>query len=369
MTTATQIPAGVAAITVDWLNEVMAPSLPAGTRIESFDSTRIGEGVGFLGELARVRPAYSGAGAADAPASFIVKLPTQVPEPRGMAAVLGFYEREIGFYNELAPSLTIRIPKAYHAEYHAADANFALILEDIEGAKVGDQLASCSVDQAHLAIRELAKNHARWWQSDDLTRYHWLPSRGHAFYQYLKAGHLQALPVFQEKFADHFDPMITRCAVGLGEKYDEYLESMFDRPLTLSHGDYRLDNMMFGPAGSPNEFVVLDWQLCGTGMAAQDLQYFISGNLKKDAIAAHTEDLLETYYETLRRSGVSDYSRAELDEDYARTSLLLSFYIVQGITTIDADAYNERGHDLIEAMFGSLVDSMMRYEAERFLPA
>ncbi|MGE3074911.1 MAG: oxidoreductase family protein [Dehalococcoidia bacterium] len=367
--TTTNIPAGVAAVTVDWLNEVMAPSLPAGTRIESFDSTVIGEGVGFLGELARVRPAYAGAGAAEAPASLIVKLPTQVPEPRGMAGMLGLYEREIGFYKELAPKLTVRIPTAYHAEYHAADANFALILEDIQGAKVGDQLASCPIDQATLAVRELAKSHAAWWQSDALASYPWLPSRGHPFYQYLKAGHIQGLTVFQEKFSSHFDPMITRCVVGLGEKYDEYLESLFDRPLTLVHGDYRLDNMMFGAAGSPNEFVVLDWQLCSMGLNTQDLQYFISGNLKKDAIAANTEMLLDTYHETLRQAGVAGYSRQQLADDYARTSLLLGFYIVTGITTIDPEAYSQRGHDLIEALFGSLVDSMLRYEAERFLPA
>ncbi len=367
--TATEIPAGVAAISLDWLNRVMAPSLPVGSRIDSFDATVIGEGVGFLGELARVKLSYAGTAPGDAPASIIVKLPTQVAQPRGIAGVLGFYEREVGFYNELASDVTIRIPKAYHAEYQASDANFAIILEDIQGAKVGDQLASCSLDQARLAITELAKHHARWWQSDQLAGYSWLPQRGHPFYQYLKAGHNQGLPVFQEKYADHFDPMVTRCVVGLGEKYDQYLEDGWDLPATLVHGDYRLDNMMFGPAGSPNEFVLLDWQLCSAGLATQDLQYFISGNLRKDVIATNTDDLLDAYFETLRSSGVSDYSRAQLADDYARTSLMLGFYLVTGVANLDPEAYGERGHELIETLFGSLADSMVRYEAERFLPA
>ncbi len=367
--TTTDIPTGVEAITTDWLNLVMAQSLASDSRIESFESTRIGEGVGFLGELARVKLAYAGTPGPDAPASVIVKLPTQVPGPRGMAAVLGFFEREVGFYNELAGQVGVRLPKSYHAEYHPADANFALVLEDIQGARVGDQLASCSLEQAHLAVRELARHHARWWQSEQLSSYPWLPCRGHPFYQYLKAGHLQSLQAFQEKFARHFDPMITRCAVGLGEKYDQYLETLWTRPMTLVHGDYRLDNMMFGPAGSANEFVLIDWQLCSTGAATQDLQYFISGNLKKEVIAASTDDLLDTYHETLRESGVKDYSRAELAADFARTSLLLGFYLVTGITNLDPEAYNERGHELIEVMYGSLVDSMMRYDAERFLPS
>jgi hypothetical protein len=31
-------------------------------------------------------------------------------------------------------------------------------------------------------------------------------------------------------------------------------------------------------------------------------------------------------------------------------------------------ALNERGAELIETMFGTLAESMVRYEAERFLP-
>ena len=53
----TTIPAQVADITTDWLNEVLAGS-PVG-RIESFTAERLGEGVGILGELARITPQYA----------------------------------------------------------------------------------------------------------------------------------------------------------------------------------------------------------------------------------------------------------------------------------------------------------------------
>lgn len=363
-----QIPAGVAEITTEWLTAALRPAIGPAARVESFESTRIGEGVGFLGELARVRPVYSGDAGAGAPASIIVKLPTQVPEPRGLAALLGFYEREIGFYNEIGQDVGVRIPKAYHAVFEPEGADFALIMEDVQGAAIGDQLASCSLEQAKVAVRELARLHARWWQSPKLSAYAWLPSRGHSFYEILKMGHLQNLVAFNEKFASHFDPMVARCVNGLGEKYDEYLGTLFDRPLTLTHSDFRLDNMMFGAKGTPEEFVLLDWQLCQASVGTLDLQYFISGNLKKDVIAAHTEELLDTYYQHLRASGVNDYSWAELKDDFARTSLMLGFYLVTGITNVSADDYNERGHDLIDLLFGSHAESMLRYEAERFLP-
>jgi len=363
------IPAGVAAITSDWLTGVLRPSIGPAGRVASFESTRIGEGVGFLGELARVSPRYDGPVAEGAPASVIVKLPTQVPEPRGMAALLGFYEREVGFYRDLAGEVGVRIPTCYHADFEPADSDFALVLEDVQGASTGDQMASCSLDQAKLAVRELARLHARWWQSPRLSSYSWLPSAGHPFYQVLKMGHLQNLSVFNDQFAGQFDPMITRCANALGERYDDYLDGLFDRPLTLAHSDFRLDNMMFGAPGSPEEFVLLDWQLCQQSVGALDLQYFISSNLKKDVIERHTEDLLAVYYEQLRGAGVSNYSWSELQEDYARTSLMLGFYLVTGMASLSPEAYNDRGNALIETLFGTLADSMLRYEAERFIPA
>jgi aminoglycoside phosphotransferase (APT) family kinase protein len=362
------IPTGVAAVTAEWLTEALRPTIGPSARVSSFELTRIGEGVGFLGELGRTTLHYEGDPGPNAPHSVIVKLPTQVPEPRGMAAALGFYEREIGFYNEIGQDVGVRIPKAYHAVFQAADANFALIMEDVQGAKAGDQLASCSLDQAKLAVRELARLHARWWESPRLSTFSWLPSRGHQFYQFLKFGHNQALPAFRDQFASHFDPAILRCVEGLGAKYDEYLETLFGKPLTLTHSDYRLDNMMFGSAGTPEEFVLLDWQLCQASVGVLDLQYFVSGNLTKDVIAASTEELLDMYHEALRQGGITDYSRQDLAADYAEASLILGFYLVTGVTTMDPNAYSERGHDLIEQLFGSLTDSMLRYEAERYLP-
>lgn len=366
--TALAIPAGVNFVTPDWLTAALGSAIAPGSRVRSFESTRIGEGSGFLGELARMKLAYEGDPGPEAPASVIVKLPTQVAEARGMAAVLGFYEREVGFYRDIGDAVGVRTPKPYYAHFEPAEADFALILEDVNTAQVGDQLASCSLEQAKLAVTTLGQLHGKWWQSPQLTMHAWLPSRGHSFYQVLKFGFVQNLPQFAENWAHRFDPAVLRCAEGLAGKYDEYLDGLFDRPLTLAHSDYRLDNLMFGEPGSADACVVLDWQLCQASTGSLDLQYFISSNLRKDAIAKHTDELLETYYEALRGAGVTDYPIQELRDDYARTSLMLGFYIVTGSSAVDPNNYDQRGHDLIELLYGSLGESMVRYEAERFLP-
>ncbi|MCC6267793.1 MAG: phosphotransferase [Dehalococcoidia bacterium] len=366
--TVLRIPAGVNSVTPDWLTAALGTVLAPGSRVRAVDSTRIGEGSGFLGELARMKLAYEGDPGPAAPASVIVKLPTRVAEARGMAAVLGFYEREVGFYRDIGYAVGVRTPKPYYALFEPAEADFALVLEDVTTAQVGDQLASCSIEQAKLAVTTLGQLHGKWWQSAQLTKYAWLPSRGHPFYQVLKFGFVQNLPQFTENWAHRFDPLVLRCAEGLAEKFDEYLDGLFDRPLTLVHSDFRLDNLMFGEPGSADACVVLDWQICSASIGSLDLQYFISGNLRKDVIAKHTDELLDTYYEALRGAGVTDYSMHELRDDYARTSLILALYIVTNSSAIDPKNYDQRGNDLIELIYASLGESMVRYEAERFLP-
>jgi len=295
-------------------------------------------------------------------------LPTNVPEPRGMAATLGFYEREVGFYRDLAPDSDVRVPHAYYHTFEPETAAFALVLEDFPQASAGDQLASCSLEHAQLAVRELARLHAKWWESPRLSQYPWLPSRGHHFFEILKGAHLQALPVFEEHWSSRFDPAVTRVAHRLGERFDAYIESLMDRPLTLAHQDYRLDNMLFGKPGAPDEFVLLDWQLVQQSTGLTDLQYFISSNLRKEMRERHTGDLVRLYHEGLREGGVSTYSLDECREDFARSSAILGFYIVTGCATIDPENYDERGNQLITLLYGSLADAMVEYEAERFLP-
>ena len=62
------------------------------------------------------------------------------------------------------------------------------------------------------------------------------------------------------------------------------------------HGDYRLENFLFGPEGS-DELCVLDWQIVSVGSGARDLAYFVSQNLLPEMRRKHEKDLLALYRE------------------------------------------------------------------------
>ena len=43
----------------------------------------------------------------------------------------------------------------------------------------------------------------------------------------------------------------------------------------LVHGDYRLDNMLFGQPGADRALTVVDWQTVTWGPAMTDVAYFL----------------------------------------------------------------------------------------------
>ena len=361
------IPEAIDEITPSWVESALRRDLPD-CRVAAIDITRIGEGVGFLGELARISIEYGHGDSSTAPASVIAKIATQVAEPRALAVGMGFYEREVSFYRDLGADAGARVPHSYFAHLDT-DGAFALVLEDFPGAVAGDQLKSCSDDDAYLAVAELAKLHARWWNSTRLADYPWLPTRGHPFFDTLREVYRQCLPVFKELCGERFGPDVLRAADKLAEQYDEYIESWFrNTSATLAHSDYRLDNLLFNEEDDSGPLVVLDWQLMQQGPGALDLQYFISGNLRDDARQRLTDDLVRFYHESLCEHGVRDYSLAQCRQDFVSTSTVLLNYLVVGITNLNPDDYDERGHDLIELLYGSMVNAILEYDAERWLP-
>ena len=59
-------------------------------------------------------------------------------------------------------------------------------------------------------------------------------------------------------------------------------------PLTLAHGDYHLENLMF-PAEGQNAPVVLDWQITMHATGVFDLGYFRSQSLTQEDRRTYTD--------------------------------------------------------------------------------
>ena len=93
-------------------------------------------------------------------------------------------------------------------------------------------------------------------------------------------------------------------------------------PLGLVHGDYRLDNMLFGAEDAPRRFVVVDWQTVGWGPVMTDVAYFLGGSLSVEDRRAHEQELVREYHEALHAHGVRGLRWEDCWEEYRRQAFL-----------------------------------------------
>jgi hypothetical protein len=298
------IPDTADALSPRWLTEALGTAgLLEGTRVTAV--TVVPLGTGQMCDSARLRLTYDRP--SPGPTTLVAKLPAADPTSRATALQLRCYEIEVRFYQELAAGLPVRVPQVVYASIDVPTASFLLLLEDLAPARPGDQLAGCSVDQAALAVDELVKVHAPWWDDPSLATIEWLhrdPDASKAFF-------LELLPVlwdgFRERYLDRLQPDVHEAGDALFRGLDRYLLAP-TKPWTVVHGDYRLDNLLFGGADGGVPIAVLDWQTCGHGPALSDVAYFIGAGLAAPERRTHEADLVRRYHEGLGAAGVTGYS-------------------------------------------------------------
>jgi aminoglycoside/choline kinase family phosphotransferase len=273
-------------------------------------------GTGQMCDSVRITVTYDRA--TDAPRSVVAKLPAADETSRATAVALRNYEKEVRFYQELAPTLSVRTPRLYHGDIDDSLGRFVLLLEDLAPATVGDQIQGCSVDDARRAVLQLARLHGARWDDPALEQIDWLVGRAAGATGTSIRDMLAAVWTgFQDRYADRLDDQMTLAGDDLFENIDGY-HTPRPGPRTIVHNDYRLDNLLFHPAS--DEVAVVDWQTCALGVGPTDLAYFIGAGLSTEDRRAHEDELVRTYHQALGDAGVDDYSWDQCWTDYRRGS-------------------------------------------------
>ncbi len=302
-------------VTPDWLTRVLrrAGALADGASVRSFATAPIG--TGQMADTTRFTLTLDEPGAG--PASVVGKFASADDQSRGTGLALRAYEVEVRFYQEVAARIGARVPTTYLAEVEPETGWFTLVMEDIAGAVQGDQIAACTPDIAGSVLAEMAGLHAPCWESPTLETLEWLNRSTPESDEFLVAMVSSLLPGFLERYADELAPEHQDVCRLFAEHLPTYLR-LRGGPRTASHGDFRLDNLLFQP-GDPRP-VVVDWQTVGWAGASVDVAYFIGGCLSTEDRRAHEQDLLARYHEALCQRGVRDYSLEQLRADARRDS-------------------------------------------------
>ena len=282
-----------------------------GAAVLSFETAPIG--TGQMADTTRFTLTLDEPGAG--PAHVVGKFASADDQSRGTGLALRAYEIEVRFYREVAARIGARMPAVYVAEVEPDTGWFTLLMEDIAGAAQGDQIAACGPDIAAAVLDEMAGLHAPCWEAPELEGLEWLNRATPESDAFLLALVPSLLPGFLERYADTLAPEHQEVCRVFVEHLPAYLR-LRGGPRTASHGDFRLDNLLFQP-DNPRP-VVVDWQTAAWGGASADVAYFIGGCLGTEDRRAHEQELLAHYHDALRRRGVRDYSLARLRADSRR---------------------------------------------------
>ncbi|MBI2695742.1 phosphotransferase family protein [Mycobacterium nebraskense] len=305
---ATQIVDSVDDITTAWLTDAL--HLDRG-RVASFTSELMR--VGQLGSVARLALSYEGAGP-DVPQTTMVKWPSKDAGSRAIGVTLGIYEGEVRFYQEIAPTVGIRVPGVYWADIESSTGRFTLVLEDLSGVGTpGDMIAGGTPDQAARALEALVDLQAPRWSDPALRELDWLahPSRNQNFFAAVEP----ALPLFLERFGDRLDAEDIAFVEQVVPHANAWAARMTDGPTVVLHGDYRMDNILF-PHDSTAPVAVFDWQATRLGPPLVDAAVYLGGCLSLEDRRQRERGLLRHYHDGLVSRGLTGFSFDDVWESY-----------------------------------------------------
>lgn len=303
------------AITPEWLTTILNNAGIDGD-VNAFTMKSIG--TGQVGE--NVRFQLKGR---NVPASIVGKFSSQDPVSKQSAIQLGTYLREVFFYTDIQKTVDIATPNIFFAQADQNSHDFVIIMEDLSPGLQGDQIKGCSVDQAALAMEQLAKLQGPRWGDSQLHNYPLLQSitqndaQIQAFYRSFEAGYI-------ERFADSLSNEHMALVPRVGDLLGRYNEKYHGKP-GLIHDDYRIDNMLFDGV---RPLTVVDWQSLGLGCPIKDVSYFLGTCLDTKIRQREERHLLRHYLDTLKTYGVkiSEDTCLELYRNYAPAGFATSVF-------------------------------------------
>ena len=331
-------------VTSEWLTEKSKASGKLKSQVTSVDVITIGEGIGLMGELGRLKLTY--AEPESLPSSMVIKCAAQ-NENINIARTMDFYNREVDFYNKVGPDCGLKTPESYYGAVDQETYNCVILMQDMGDVSPNDQLVGASEAEAFAAIENLSQMHGRFWGRVRGPENTWMYDVfGQESSELLQHGvYIPALDACLEKFDKFFNDETRAILRTVGDNLSDIWRKVSPAE-TFVHGDYRQDNFLY--TGNDLNATIMDWQISGCGRGIFDFAYFVCQSLPSDLRLKIEKDLLRTYVDGLARQGVQDYDFDTAFHDYR---VLILGCLVYPVTVCGSlDLSNERGHALAESM-------------------
>jgi hypothetical protein len=319
-------------------------------------------GTGQFGLVVRTELSYEPE-VVDAPRSVIVKLPSEDAGSRGLALAIGAYEAEVRFYQEVSARSSIKVPKLYWGGFEPGTGRVTIVLEDLSADwEVGDAVAGGTVAQSNAAIDQIARIHGELWDDAQLRKLNWLApiERTQALFDSVPV----ALPIFQQRFGERLETRYMALIEQLAPRGADYPRLAWQGPMVITHGDFRLDNVLFRNHGNALKACVIDWQAMRLGPPLIDVSVWMTSSWTAEERRANQDDLLHRYHEGLLATGVKDFA---FEQCLASLRICSLYVLLLGVGTSVALQQSERGDAMFAAMTAAACEQVFDLGADSLL--
>ena len=211
----------------------------------------------------------------------------------------GAQQAEALFYRDIAPRLSVRVPRGLYAGYDEATMAGHVIMEDMipKGVRFLSAMSPYSIEQMRGSLDQLARLHGGSWSADPAAE-PWIRSKLAQFAggAIMPADALSAL--MQDGRGEGLPDRLLQ-----GETIFAAIEALSHRdlPSGFVHGDCHAGNVFDGPEG----IGLVDWQVLQRGHWSLDVAYHMAAALSVDDRRAHEDELLRHYLAALAQHGGS----------------------------------------------------------------
>ncbi|SNV73312.1 aminoglycoside phospho transferase enzyme family protein [Mycolicibacter terrae] len=282
---------------------------------------------------------------AGGPASVVAKLPAEDPNSRQAAVMQRLYEREVRFYQYLGGRTAVTTPGYLFSDIETATGRFVLLLENMTPVAAVDQLRGFTVEHARAALAQAAALHAPFWEKTEFDDYDWLNhSRNTADVL------AQIVPLLIEQFCERYAAELGSEIVALMRRLSVHAAEPDTRPrgpITVVHGDFRTDNMLFDAKGGDVPVAVVDWQTVDRGCGLLDVAFLLGTALDPELRRTHEQDLVRGYFDALTAAGVCDYDWEQCWADYRRQAAYAVFFLPPAAMLVER---TDRGDEMFLTM-------------------
>ena len=326
----------------------------------------IGAGVGFMGAILRCHLGYDEPSPA-APETVIVKLPSPHAKNRRLSKRLTLHKREYDFYRLVARQAPVRSPALLYGDFEASTDGFVMLLEDLGGMEAVGHLDGASAEQTRRAIRAIARLHGTFWNKTEqppLNGYH--DSFARRYGALLQLVYMANLAPALKGFGSFFSNNMRRLAETYGSRIADHIRLVAAGPKTLSHGDFRLDNIFFA-ADAADDIAAIDWQLSGLTNPLYDVAYFLGGSVTTEVRRQIEREVLEEYTGVIGEMGVQGFTFEECWRFYRESSLaqlLVMVFACGGLNLSD-----EREREVVEVGLQRVLATIEDLDAGACVPA